>query len=104
LAETLDDIVFSYEEDGELLTEELDRIVIQKGVWAVVLFRYRDRRGAGAEFGPPKACLRRFQKTRGSYKKRDSINLSQASAQLLVSTLQGWLGEGLLGGDPPPEA
>jgi hypothetical protein len=99
LAETISEIVFTYEEEGEVLSEELDRVVLQKGVWAVLLFRYRDRNRKTVEFGPPKACLRRYQKFRGAYKKRDSLNLSKASAQELASTLGQWIEEGLLGED-----
>ncbi|MDR2405616.1 MAG: hypothetical protein LBE27_04520 [Deltaproteobacteria bacterium] len=99
MAETLSDIVFNYEAEGEVLSEELDRVILQKGVWAVILFRYRERNRKTGEFGPPKACLRRYQKYKGDYKKRDSINLSQESAQALVDQLSAWMDEGLLGED-----
>jgi hypothetical protein len=99
LAETISEITFTYEEDGEVLSEELDRIVLQKGVWAVILFRYRDRNRKTGEFGPAKACIRRYQKFKGTYKKRDSVNLSRESTETLVATLSGWMDEGLLGDD-----
>ncbi|MDR2198519.1 MAG: hypothetical protein LBR53_03500 [Deltaproteobacteria bacterium] len=99
MAETITDIGFTYEEEGEVLIEELDRVVLQKGVWAVILFRYREKNRKTGDFDPPKACLRRYQKFKGDYKKRDSINLSKDVVNTLLETLGGWRDEGLLGGE-----
>ncbi|MDR2459573.1 MAG: hypothetical protein LBE38_02135 [Deltaproteobacteria bacterium] len=95
--ENISDLTITYEEDGQVLMEELDKIVIQKGVWAVILYRYREMNQKLGDFGPPKACLRRYQKTKGIYKKRDSVNLSKDSAITLRDQLDNWLQEGLLG-------
>jgi hypothetical protein len=95
--ETVNDITIAFEEDGETVIEQLDKVVIQKGVWAVVLFRYQEKDRKTGAFQAPKACLRRYQKFKGEYRKRDSMNLSKSSAQLLVETVGGWLEQGLLG-------
>ena len=55
-----------------------------------MLYRYRQLDPKTGEFGPAKAALRRYQKSRGYYRKKDSINLSEKSAPLLVEKLQEW--------------
>jgi hypothetical protein len=97
--EDMSDITIAYEEEGELMVEELEKIVLQRGAWVVLLYRYRDKNRKTGDFGPAKACLRRYQKDRGEYKKRDSVNLSKNSATTLVEILNKWLSEGLLGDD-----
>jgi oligoribonuclease NrnB/cAMP/cGMP phosphodiesterase (DHH superfamily) len=97
LAETLNEITVNYDMEGEQVIEELDKIVLQKGVWAVLLFRYREKNKKTREFGPPKVTLRRYQKFRGEYRKRDTVNLSKNSAQALVDILTEWIDAGHLG-------
>lgn len=96
MAETIQEITMNYEDGGETIVEELDKVVLTKGVWTTILFRYRDRNQTTGEFGPPKAALRRFQKHQGVYKKRDSVNLTADSAKALIAILKDWLDEGLL--------
>jgi hypothetical protein len=101
--ETIDDITIAYEEEGEMLVEELDKVVLQRGVWAVVLFRYRERNKKTGGYDAPKAALRRYQKFKGSYKKRDSVNLPYKSAVTLIAQLNDWVSRGLLGDEAPAE-
>ena len=95
MAETIDEITIAYEEDGLLVVEELDKKVLNRGAWTSILFRYRERDRKTGEFGPPKAGLRRYQKTKGVFRKRDAINLSPEAARILIDTLNEWfdLGE-----------
>jgi hypothetical protein len=95
--ENVNDITIAFEEEGEVVIEQLDKVVIQKGVWAVVLFRYQERSRRTGEFMSPKASLRRYQKYKGEYRKRDAVNISKDSARTLIDTLGKWLDEGLLG-------
>jgi hypothetical protein len=101
--ETIDDITIAYEEEGEPVVEELDKVVLQKGVWAVILFRYRERNKRTGAFDPPKATLKRYQKFKGAYKKRDSVNLPYKSAVTLVAQLNDWISNGLLGEEAAEE-
>ncbi|MDR1309236.1 MAG: hypothetical protein LBL95_04975 [Deltaproteobacteria bacterium] len=78
------------------LVEELDKIILTKGVWSTILFRYREYSQKTEGFGPTKATLRRYQKHQGVYKKRDSVNLTGASARQLIEVLGEWLRDGLL--------
>jgi hypothetical protein len=101
--ETIDDITIAYEEEGETLVEELDKVVLQRGVWAVVLFRYRERSKKNDGFDPPKAAIRRYQKYKGAYRKKDAVNLSYKSAGVLIGKLSEWIKDGLLGEVDTPE-
>jgi hypothetical protein len=96
MAETIDEITVNYEMDGELLVEELDKVVLTKGVWSTILFRYREKNAKTGEYGLPKATLRRFNKSKGVYRKRDAVNLTAASATQLIEILNDWLKKGLL--------
>ncbi|MDR2456855.1 MAG: hypothetical protein LBE49_09735 [Deltaproteobacteria bacterium] len=96
MAETIQEITVSFEDEGQTIVEELDKVVLTKGVWSTILFRYRERNKNTGEFAPPKATLRRFQKHGGIYKKRDSVNLTAESARSLIAVLKEWLDTGLL--------
>lgn len=98
MAENINDITVIYEEDGETLVEELEKVILNRGAWTSILFRYRERDRQSGQMGPPKATLRRYQKYQGVFKKRDAINLSADTARTLVDTLNQWLEGGLLGG------
>ncbi|MDR1921780.1 MAG: hypothetical protein LBS31_08600 [Candidatus Adiutrix sp.] len=97
MAENINDITVNYEEEGELVVEELEKVILTRGAWTSILFRYRERERQTGQMGPPKATLRRFQKHQGVFKKRDAINLSAETARTLINALEAWLKEGLLG-------
>lgn len=103
MAENINDITVTYEEDGEVLVEELEKVILNRGAWTSILFRYRERDRQSGQMGPPKATLRRYQKYQGVFKKRDAINLSADTARTLIETLNQWLEGGLLGGKGQPE-
>jgi len=103
MAENINDITVNYEDEGELLVEELDKVILTRGAWTSILFRYRERDRQTGAMGPPKATLRRYQKYNGLFKKRDAINLSADTARALVGALEQWLDGGLLGQPGPAE-
>jgi len=41
MASNIDEVTINYEEDGVLVVKELDKVVLSKGSWATVLFRYQ---------------------------------------------------------------
>lgn len=97
MAENINDITINYEDEGELLVEELEKVILNRGAWTSILFRYRERNKQTGQMGAPKAALRRYQKYQGVFKKRDAINLSADAAKTLVDNLQQWLSDGRLG-------
>lgn len=40
LSESIDDLTVEYEENGQIILKELDKIVLSKGAWTTILFRY----------------------------------------------------------------
>jgi len=90
VAETIDEITIAYEEDGEVLIEELEKIVLSRGAWTTILFRFREKDRKTGQFGPPKAGLRRYQKYNGVFRKKDAINVSDKMAPALVEQLRAW--------------
>lgn len=91
MTETVDDLTVEYFE-GELMTvKELDKVVLSKGAWATLMFRYQDLDRAKGEFGPDKYTIRRYQKRNGEYSQRSKFNISsrdQASA--IIDALTRW--------------
>jgi hypothetical protein len=96
MAETIDEICIDYEEEGHLLVEQLDKVVLFKGAWTTILFRYREFDRKTETWGSAKATIKRFQKHQGIFKKRDSVNLSTPVARALIESLSQWIESGLL--------
>ena len=42
MAESIDELTVSYVEGGIETTKELDKVVLSKGAWTTVLYRYQD--------------------------------------------------------------
>ena len=42
MAETVDELTIEYESEGIVTVKELDKVVLTKGVWATLLFKYQD--------------------------------------------------------------
>ena len=90
MASDIDDLTVNYEEDGQVVVEELDKLILHRGSWTTVLFLYRERDNKTGEFGAPKAGLRRYQKYQGVFRKRDAVNLTEKTAPLLIGKLKEW--------------
>lgn len=92
MAERIEDLTVTYMEDGIATTQEIDKVVLSKGSWTTILFRYRDWDRAKGEYGPDKYSIRRYQKRGGEYRQQSKFNISsRAQAQAIVDALQGWL-------------
>jgi len=94
MTETVEELTVTYVDDGVETTKELDKVVLSKGSWATVLFRYQDWDRAKNDYGPEKYSIRRYQKRNGEYRQQSKFNISsRAQAQALVEALQRWLDE-----------
>ncbi|EGV20257.1 hypothetical protein [Thiocapsa marina] len=92
MAERIEDLTVNYTEDGIDTTKEIDKVVLSKGSWTTILFRYQDWDRAKEAYGPDKYTIRRYQKRGGEYRQQSKFNISsRAQAQALVEALQGWL-------------
>jgi hypothetical protein len=94
MAETIDDLTVTYVEGGIETTKELDKVVLSKGSWTTILYRYQDWDSAKGAYGPERFTIRRYQKRGGEYRQQSKFNISsRAQARALVDALQGWLKE-----------
>jgi hypothetical protein len=92
MAETVDEITMNYFENGQQLVKELDKVVLTKGAWSTILFKYQDWDRQKNDFGPVKFSVRRYQKREGSYRPKSKFNISSADqARKLIDGLNQWL-------------
>jgi hypothetical protein len=92
VAESIDELTVSYEEDGQFLVEELDKEVLSRGAWTTILFRYREMDRNTGEYGPDKFTIRRYRKMRDEYRQQSKFNISsRGQAQKIIETLGRWV-------------
>lgn len=92
MTEKVDDLTVSYTEDGIETTKELDKVILSKGSWTTILFRYQEWDRAKGDYGPDKYSIRRYQKRNGEYRQQSKFNISsRAQAKSLVDALQRWI-------------
>ena len=95
MASTVDELTIRYEEDGIETVKELDKVVLTKGAWSTILYRYQDWDRRKEEYGPEKYSIRRYQKRGGDYQQKSKFNISsKEQAKAIIEALQGWIGEG----------
>jgi hypothetical protein len=94
VAETVDELTVEYTEDGIVTTKELDKVVLSKGAWSTILYRYQDWDRSKEEYGPEKYTIRRYQKRHGEYQQKSKFNISSKDqARNIVKALQNWIGD-----------
>jgi len=100
MADAIDNVTANWEQDGELLVKELDRVVLSKGAWATIAFKLQELDRKSGTYGPAKISLRRYKKMSGEYRQQSKFNISslQQAAQLR-DVLSKWVDEG----EPKPE-
>lgn len=92
MTETVDDLTVSYTDGGIETVRELDKVVLSKGSWTTILFRYQDWDRAKQQYSADKYTIRRYQKRNGEYRQQSKFNISsRAQARGLIDALQGWL-------------
>ncbi len=91
MAEKVEDLTVEYFEGPEMTVKELDKVVLTKGAWSTVMFRYQDLDRKTGEFGPDKYTIRRYQKRNGEYGQRSKFNISsKEQAKKIISALSKW--------------
>ena len=91
MAEIVDELTVEYMEGDDMTVKELDKIVLTKGAWATLMFRYQDLDRKTGEFGPEKYTIRRYQKRNGEYSQRSKFNISSKDqAQKIIDALSKW--------------
>lgn len=94
MAAEIDELTVNYEEGGELVSRELDKVVLSKGAWSTIIFLYQDLDRKSGEFGPDKYSIRRYQKRNGQYMQKSKFNISSKDqAQKIIDALQKWMAD-----------
>ncbi|WP_374289962.1 hypothetical protein [Desulfovibrio desulfuricans] len=90
--ETIDDLTVQFEENGQVVVNELDKVVLSKGAWTTILFRYQQWQPEKDTFGPDMYVIRRYKKTGGEYRQQSKFNISSADqARKIVDALSAWI-------------
>ena len=91
---TIDDITINYEEDDVLIVKELDKVILSKGAWTTIIFRYQNWNRQKETYGPEAYTIRRYKKTGGEYRAQSKFNISsKEQAQKIVDALTTWINE-----------
>lgn len=94
MAETVDELTVEYYEGEEMTVKELDKVVLTKGAWATLMYRYQDLERKTGDFGPDKYTIRRYQKRNGEYSQRSKFNISSRDqAQAIIDALTKWMND-----------
>ncbi len=95
MASKPEELTVDYKEGGVHTVKELDKVILSKGAWTTILFRYREWDARKEDYGPEKYTIRRYQKRNGEYQQRSKFNISSRDqAKNIVEALQQWISEG----------
>jgi hypothetical protein len=93
MAEKIDDITIDYSEEGILTTKQLDKVILTRGAWTTIMFRFQTWDKKTQTYGPEAYSIRRYQKKAGAYQQRSKFNISNAEqAKKIIEVLNQWLG------------
>jgi hypothetical protein len=94
MAGRVEDITINYEEDGVLVVKELDKVVLSKGSWSTILYKYRQWEKNKNDYGPVRYSIRRYRKIDDEYRQQAKFNISSKDqATKLINALQVWVQE-----------
>lgn len=92
MAETIDDLTVNYEEDGVLLTKELDKVILSRGAWTTILFRFVQWDPKKDAYGPDRFAIRRYKKSGDTYRVQSKFAISSRDqAQKIIAALGRWI-------------
>ncbi|MBV2120194.1 MAG: hypothetical protein JAY97_21035 [Candidatus Thiodiazotropha sp. 'RUGA'] len=91
MASTPDELTVTYTEDGIDVVKELDKVVLSKGAWTTIIFRFQDWDRAKQQYSADKYTIRRYQKRNGEYMQKSKFNISSKDqAKGIIDALQKW--------------
>lgn len=92
MASQVEDLTIHYEENGIDIVKELDKIVLSKGAWATLIFRYQQWEAAKESYSGDRFTIRRYRKMRGEYMQQSKFNISSVDqAQKIIDALNEWI-------------
>lgn len=95
MAQTIDEITANYTDDnGVELVRELDKVILSRGGWTTILFKYQEYDIKTESWSLPKAKIERFQKKQGEFKSQSKFKItSPKQAMQIVEVLTNWFAE-----------
>jgi hypothetical protein len=94
VAETIDDLTVNYEEDNVLLTKELDKVILSRGAWTTILFRFVQWDPKKDAYGPDRYAIRRYKKSGDTYRVQSKFAISSRDqARKIIDALAAWIEE-----------
>ena len=92
MAETIDDLTVNYEEDGMLLTKELDKVILTRGAWTTILFRFVQWDPKKDCYSPDRYAIRRYKKSGDTYRVQSKFAISSRDqAKKIIDALGSWM-------------
>ncbi|MBW2651211.1 MAG: hypothetical protein JRC66_09480 [Deltaproteobacteria bacterium] len=92
MASDVNEITINYEEDGIIIVKELDKVILSKGAWSTIIFRYQDWNRTKGEYGPERFTIRRYRKLNDEYRQQSKFNISSTDQALkIINALQKWV-------------
>jgi len=92
MASDVNEITINYEEDGIIIVKELDKVILSKGAWSTIIFRYQDWNRTKGEYGPERFTIRRYRKLNDEYRQQSKFNISSKDQALkIINALQEWV-------------
>ena len=91
MASDVNDISINFTEDDILIVKELDKVVLSKGAWATIIFRYQQWDRKNEKYSDDRYTIRRYQKKNDAYSQRSKFNISSKDqAKKIIDVLQDW--------------
>ncbi len=92
MASKVEDITIEYVDEGVTTVKELDKVILTKGAWATIIFKYQDWDKRKEAYGPEKYSIRRYQKKNNEYRPKSKFNISSKDqAQKIIDSLTHWV-------------
>jgi len=94
MASEVNELTINYEEDDILKVKELDKVILSKGAWATIIFKYQQWDARAQKYGKECYSIRRYQKRSGQYNQKSKFNISSNDqARKIIDALQKWTDE-----------
>lgn len=94
MAATPEELSIAFTEGDEEVIKELDKVILTRGAWTTLLFRYQELDKAKGQMSGDKYSIRRYQKRNGEYQQKSKFNISSKDqAQAIVEALNAWMAE-----------
>lgn len=91
MASTVDEITIEYVDAGVTTIKELAKVILTRGAWSTIIFKYQDWDKKKEVYGPVKYSIRRYQKKNNEYKAKSKFNISsKEQAKQIIDVLTQW--------------